>query len=201
MINSWLQCKVLGTRSYRDPIDRWHCPRLFAIPSKGVQKFPQYPSARLRTSRPPPYFLPSHAIPARIPHISTLDLPWPPRLLEIRQFIALRGNNVSGAESTPLGAQTKALLTECKKGSESPRCSVSIRSSRHRLRRSRTCSPASAPTRACPKAPPARPCRGRSSRAPASGLRQHRVFPSHCEATADEIAQLENGRGKWAADR
>ena len=32
VINAWLQCKVLETRSYRDPIDRRHYPGLFVMP-------------------------------------------------------------------------------------------------------------------------------------------------------------------------
>ena len=43
-----------------------------------------------------------------MPDTSTLDLPWPPRLLEIRQFTAVRGNDIRLRKSTPLGAQTKA---------------------------------------------------------------------------------------------
>jgi len=32
VINAWLQCQVLETRSYRDPIDRRNYPGLFVIP-------------------------------------------------------------------------------------------------------------------------------------------------------------------------
>ena len=36
VINSWLQCKVLETRSYRDPIDRRNYPGLFVILLEGL---------------------------------------------------------------------------------------------------------------------------------------------------------------------
>src|SRR5277367_3710596 len=75
----------------------------------------------------------------------------------------------------------------------SPRCSVSIRSSRHRRSRSGMCSPVSARTGACHRPLPPRRCRRRSSKVRASGSRRRWV----CQRIARGLYAVETGELGW----
>src|SRR5277367_2476311 len=75
----------------------------------------------------------------------------------------------------------------------SPRCSVSIRSSRHRRSRSGMCSPVSARTGACHRPLPPRRCRRRSSKVRASGSRRRWV----CQRIARGLYAVEPGTLGW----
>ena len=120
VINSWLHCKVLEIRSYRDPIDRRNYPGLFVIPLEGFAEvsytlphlFCTYiPQASRCRFYPPSLRLCLTPLP--------WHLPWPPRLLPKSAKSLPFGQQAWVRKSIPLGAQTKALLTECKNGSKS----------------------------------------------------------------------------------
>ena len=101
VINSWLHCKVLETRSYRDPIDRRNYPGLFVIL---LEEPAEVLLIHFRTlydlTRHPRVLLLLHAISASIPYASTLRSLLVHRLLEIRRIITVRATT-SGCGSAP----------------------------------------------------------------------------------------------------